>query len=319
MSAPTPDFSALLRWYPSRWRARYGEELAAMVEDSLDGRSPTHRLRFSIAWAGLRERGHETGMLGDTTPAADRVRTGSLLVLCAWAAFVVAGASFAKIAENFDLAVPVRSQALSTDSYYSLCAGALIAGTLVLAGAAIAVPAFARFLRAGGWRSIRGHVLRAATATVVAVVAVLGLVALARTLTPEQRNGDLLYHSVVWYYLVPFVLTMLVIVATLALWTVAAVVVARRLELSRRVLSVEAALAVAVAVTMPLMTAATALWWGAVASGAPWFIQGARPGSSASAFSANLAATMALMLVACAVAGFGLSRVARAWGRMQLD
>ena len=132
----------------------------------------------------------------------------------------------------------------------------------------------------------------------MAVVAVLGLVALARTLTPEQRNGDLLYHPVVWYYLVPFVLTMLVIVATLALWTVAAV---------------------AVAVAMPLMTAATALWWGAVASGEPWFIQGARPGSSASGFSASLAATMALMLVACAVAGFGLSRVARAWSRIQLD
>jgi hypothetical protein len=183
----------------------------------------------------------------------------------------------------------------------------------------MAVPAFARLLRSGGWCSIRDHVVRAAATTVAAIVAVLGLVALARTVTPEQRNGGLLYHAVVWYYLVPFVLTMLVIVATLALWTVAAVAVARRLELSRRVLSVEGALAVAVAVAMPLMTAATALWWGAVASGEPWFIQGARPGSSASGFSASLAATMALMLVACAVAGFGLSRVARAWSRIQLD
>ncbi len=290
-----------------------------MVEDSLDGRPPTHRLRFSIAWAGLREHGHETGALGDTAPAADRVRTGSLLVLCAWAAFVVAGASFAKIAENFDLAVPVRSRALSTDSYYSLCVGAVIGGALVLAGAAMAVPAFGRFLRSGGWRSIRGQVVRAAAATVVAVVAFLGLVALAHTVTPEQRNGGLLYHPVVWYYLVAFVVTMLVIVATLVLWMVAAVTVARRLELSRRVLSVEGSLAVAVAVAMSLMTAATALWWGAVASGAPWFIQGARPGSPASGFSGSLAATMALMLVACAVAGFGLSRVARAWSRMQVD
>jgi len=51
------DAAKLLRWYPRAWRERYGEEFLAMVEDSLDGRRPSLRLRASVAWAGLRERG----------------------------------------------------------------------------------------------------------------------------------------------------------------------------------------------------------------------------------------------------------------------
>jgi hypothetical protein len=50
----------LLRWYPRAWRERYGEELLALIQDTLDEGRPTWRLRFSVAWGGLRERGHQT-------------------------------------------------------------------------------------------------------------------------------------------------------------------------------------------------------------------------------------------------------------------
>jgi hypothetical protein len=58
------DPAKLLRWYPRVWRERYGEEFLAMVEDSLDGRRPGWRLRLSVVWAGLRERGHRVRLAG---------------------------------------------------------------------------------------------------------------------------------------------------------------------------------------------------------------------------------------------------------------
>jgi hypothetical protein len=66
---PDPAVAKLLRWYPRAWRKRYGDEFLAMVEDSLDGRPPTIRLHLSVAWAGLRERGHQVRRAGQ---AADR-------------------------------------------------------------------------------------------------------------------------------------------------------------------------------------------------------------------------------------------------------
>lgn len=317
MSARALDGSRLLKWYPSRWRDRYGEELMALMEDVLDGRPPSRRLRLSMAWAGLRERGRETGLLGNTAPAAERARAGSLLVLCAWSAFVVAGSSFAKITEHFGQAVPARAQALSNRSFDTVYVVAIIGGLLVLSGACAAVPAFLRFLRAGGWPSIRGHVLRAAVSTVAATVAMAGLVGLAHTLSPAQRNGGLVYHPVVWYYLLAIIPTALLVALALALWTVAAVAVTRRLVLARPVLFAEAVLAVALSVAMFVITAATAVWWGAIASSAPWFL-GAQSGSAASAFTPNLVGTMALMSVACAVATCGVVRVARSWRDLRL-
>ena len=49
MKPADPDAAKLLRWYPRAWRERYGEEFLAMVEDSLDGRRPTWRLRLGVA------------------------------------------------------------------------------------------------------------------------------------------------------------------------------------------------------------------------------------------------------------------------------
>ena len=63
------DPARLLRWYPPAWRARYGDELAALIDDDLAGRAPTCRFRCSIAAAGLREHAHEAGLAGVGGPA----------------------------------------------------------------------------------------------------------------------------------------------------------------------------------------------------------------------------------------------------------
>jgi hypothetical protein len=54
----------LLRWYPRAWRERYGEELLALVQDTLDEGRPTWRLRLGVVGGGLRERGHQAARAG---------------------------------------------------------------------------------------------------------------------------------------------------------------------------------------------------------------------------------------------------------------
>jgi hypothetical protein len=131
--------------------------------------------------AGLRERGYETGLVGRTSPASEQVRTGSLLVLCAWAAFMVAGGSLDKMAEHFPQAVPRRTRALSVETFGTVEVVAIVAGLLVVAGAVMALPAFVAFLRGGGWVSIRRPMARAGVVTAVTIGAGAALAAVAHT------------------------------------------------------------------------------------------------------------------------------------------
>jgi hypothetical protein len=183
----------------------------------------------------------------------------------------------------------------------------VIGATLVALGTIAAVPAFVRFVAAGGWSALRGHVLRAGVLTVMTVGAVIPLSVWAHHLNEFQRNGgDGLYSGA-------FVVWALLVAGTLAQWTAAGVVAAGRIDLTRRILYFEAILAIAVAGTMVIITAAAALWWGAMASDAPWFLQGTATGTSSSPFDVQLALTLALMLASVLVAGYGVMRVARSW------
>jgi hypothetical protein len=193
------------------------------------------------------------------------------------------------------------------DAYMTVEVAAAVGAVLILTGAVIALPSLIRFVRSGGWPSVRPHVRRAAWITAVAVASLAALVPWAHSLTVAQRNGGSRP------YLVAFVVMAVLVSLTLALWTVAAVATTRRLVLSRRALGAEAALAALVAGTMVVITAATATWWGTVASSAPWFLQGTRTGTSASAFEPQLAATMAVMLVTTLASLGAVRRVTRSW------
>lgn len=312
MSPRDPDHADLLRWYPAQWRARYGGELGALIEDTLEGRPATRRFRLGIARAGLRERGHQGGLIGSTAPAAERARAGALLVLCAWTAFVVAGSAFVKISEGFKRAIPAGSRVLSSHAIDALQVLVAVGGLLVLIGATVAVPSFVRFLREGGWPSIRRQVLGAVAASVVATAALVGLVAVAHTLTFAQRNGAS------WPYSLAAIVTALLVAAALTLWTAVAVSTTRRLDLGSPVLAAEAVLAAGVAAAIALMTIGTALWWGGIASSAPWFLHGPRTGSGTSAFDPRLAAAMVLMLAATVVAAYGVNRVVHSWRELRV-
>jgi hypothetical protein len=305
------DPSRLLRWYPQAWRDRYGDEFVALLEDCSSDRRLTLAARSAIAGSGMRERARHVGLFGDTSAPRERVRAGFLLVLCAWSMYVVAGASFSKLSEHFDSHVSAESRALPWGAFDVVQKVAVLAAILVGVGAVVAIPALTKFLRAGGWPTISRHVRRATAVTATALIASVGLITLAHSLSSAQRNGD------DWPYTAAFVLWAVLIVATLALWTITAVVVARRLALTRSALAIETLLAGALTAAMVAMTAATAIWWTAIAADAPWFLHGTPPGSAGSAFEPRLALTMALMISAVIAAIYGTVRAARSWSYVE--
>ena len=297
----------LLRWYPDAWRRRYGDELAALIEDELDGGRPTLGLRVSLARAGLAERARDGGLVGDSRPAPVRVRAGALVVLTGWAAPVVAGTAFAKTSEHFADSAPSGTLAAARGAFAAVVVLAAIGVVSVLTGAVVALPAAAAHFRSGGWASVRGPILRAAVVSAAAAMALVPLSAWAHHLDVAQRNGgDGAYTGAVavWATLA---------VAGLALWTAAGVAWARRLELGVRVLRFEVALAVVVAVVTASLVVAVAVWWGAMARAAPWYLVGGAPGTHPLPMPRTLVTVESLLLAASVVAGWGVVLLARSW------
>jgi hypothetical protein len=307
MSSGRGHPARLLRWYPAAWRDRYGDELVALIEDMSDGHPVSRRTRATIAWAGMCEHGHQVGVLGRTRNPWERLRAGALVVLCAWSAFVIAGASFQKMAEHFPPVLAAGPRNAATIPYDVLQTLATVGACLVILGAVVALPAFVRLLRAGGWAGIRRPVGRAVAATVVVGLAVVPLALWAQHLTPGQRNGRDVVYSLA------FVAWGLGAAGVVALWTAAVVTTVRRLSLAPAALLVEALLAGALATAMIVMTLAAAAWWAVVATYAPWFLHGTAPGTPGSAFNLQAVTTVALMAVAAAVALFGMARLRTSW------
>ncbi len=291
----------LLRFYPRWWRERYGEELEALLVQSSGGNRIRWRTRVDVARAGLDERLREWGV-GGGVPAYERARSGALLVLVAWIAFVLAGARVQKLSEHWEPLTPLAHRALAVGAYDALAVAAAIGGALVLAGIALVLPSALALLRAGGWPAVRRPLSRAALASAATLVAFAPLSVWAHHLPTPARNGaDAAYT-------LAFTLFALLAAATLARWTALAVTIARRLKLSVALLRVEALLACAVSATMLAMTVATALWWGALAHSAPWVLQGGPVGADRPPFSAWLFLSNSLMALATCLAAYGASR-----------
>jgi hypothetical protein len=282
------------------------------MEDNYGGLRPPLRDRLSLVTGGIHERARRAGLQGDTAPPSERVRAGALSVLAAWAAFVVAGASFAKLSEHFDNAlpggidnpVPPGGTHHVPDLAYTLVQNLGALGAIaVLVGAGLAVPAFVRFARAGGWSTLRGHVLRAAVSSAIGAGAFVPLVLWSHHLTNHQRNGGLPGYTAL------FSVCAGLFAVSVVLCTVAVIAAARRIGFSRQLLAAEAALAIVATLAMIVITAATGVWWASIASHAPRFLAP----SGAPPVNAQIAGTVALMLLAGAVATAGSARILQGW------
>jgi hypothetical protein len=274
----------LLRLFPPAWRERYGEELADLIVESSGGRVPW-RTRLDVIGAAGRERLRGAG-LGDVAPH-EQARGGALLVLCAWALFVIAGSGVQKLSEHWQNLTPAADRALPRAAFAVLVCGAVCGAVLVLAGLALALPA----LRQLGGRAIRRATRPALVVTGAALAATAGLMAWAHGLTPPQRDGA------DTGYAIAFVAWAALCAACLLAWTAAAVTIARRLALRASTLRAETGLAFAVTAAMAVTTAASLTWWAAL-------------GDRIASLELGLAS--ALMLAATALAVAGSRRAARA-------
>ncbi|TAN23162.1 MAG: hypothetical protein EPN30_07875 [Actinomycetota bacterium] len=296
----------LLRWYPRAWRQRYGAEFINLMEDSLEGRHPTLRFRFSIAIAGILERGHSAGIIGDGGTPADRARAGSLLVLCAWSTFLFAAASFAKLSEHFNTKVPQDSRSLIGSIYSLTVLLGLASSALVLAGAAIAVPAFIAYLKNNGWRTFKVHLARALLVSSLLIAATAALSFWAHHLSHFQRNGG------DWLYSLTFLSWALLVAIATGLWIRAIVAAAAHFKLSARNLRIEGLFAEIVAILVIAASLSTATWWAAMRIYAPQFFTANRMSTASSPFDPSLIITMALMLAAVVGSGYGTMRIRNA-------
>lgn len=296
----------LLRWYPASWRERYGEEFLALLEDELDGATPALSFRVKIALAGVRERFLAAGVVGTTPSVETRRRAGSLLVLVAWAGVVVGGVGLAKSAEHFSNSLAPSARA-GAQFAYDLVVGAGAAGSfIVVLGALIVLPAFVRFLVAGGARQIRSALARATVASVATVAGVAALGTWAHRLSVAQRNGaDAGYTHA-------FLLVAGLAVVTIGLWTAFVVRAATAMSIPPVVLRVESELAGAVAAATAIVFGGTLVWWFEVGSHAPWFFRATPVGVAVSFWSAPMELNMAVMALSLVLALWGVARLVSA-------
>jgi hypothetical protein len=304
------SFEGMLRWYPVAWRRRYGGELAALLEDTY-GRGPVPwRCRFALLRAGWAERLRAWGLLGSAAPS-EGVRAGSLLVLCAWAVFMVAEAGFPDLAENWRAAVPGGSGARLAAAGYGAVYWAGAAGcVIVLLGAGICAPSVVRFLRASGWRQNRRRLLQAIASLAVIDAGVLAMVLWTHEVGPGQHAG-------LWVYQILALgvtgigpeagLVALLIGATTERRPAAATVA--RLDLPPRVRRYCGALAVALTTVMAALAGGTVAWWTAIASRAPWFLGRAAPGTAGTIAPPALVTMGLLMVVGLMLGIIGARRV----------
>jgi hypothetical protein len=301
----------MIRWYPPPWRARYGGEITALLEDqyATAGGVPL-RQRLGLARGGLAERARAAGLIGSGS-GPERVRAGSVLVLCGWALFLVAGAVFGKFADNWWAGTPAVDRLPASASYTTIAVLGVVGCAIVAAAGLVALPSFVRLVQAGRWHTVRHAVRRAVLATATTALLVTGGLAWAHHLSRHARNGGLVAYSIA------FVVIGLGAFLTIGCATAAAVAVARRTEMPGRVLRALGVMALGLSAVMVLLFAAFVTWWATQAAYAPAvLLNGIGNGFpfTSSTVPPTLVVAGLMMLLGLALATGGAVRIARSIG-----
>lgn len=286
----------LLHCYPRAWRERYGDDLAAYLDDAYGDHLPM-RAATSLVGGGLQERARA---MHPGSSADDQVRWGTLAVLVAWAGFVVAGFGFAKVSEHFGGFIMGSDPTVPDAAYVTVQVAAVLTALTVLLGVVVAIPALMRFLSGGGWSRVKRPVVRACVVSVLAMAMTVVLVAWAQGLTTAERNGSDVAYSLA------FLAWAALVVLAIASWTIAGVVTGRHLTLSSGVLRAERLLATLATVGMLVIVVAVAAWWLSMASAARTFFAGSLAGPTP-----QLVGSFVLMVAALTLAVAGVVTMSR--------
>lgn len=119
----------LLRLYPLEWRARYGEEFAALLEDY-----PLSPLSlWDVLLGALDARLAPLDTNGRILRMLNQPRRSAIIVFCAYIVFVLAGGSFNQMIED-DLKTLNGAHPQLAAAYYVVFYGAIVSLLAVLAG-----------------------------------------------------------------------------------------------------------------------------------------------------------------------------------------
>jgi hypothetical protein len=300
---PRRDARRLLGWYPPRWRSRYEEEFLEFLTDRYGTSRLPWSAQLSIVVGGLRECGHESGIIGTRSTAATQRKSGALMVLVAWSIMVVGGAVLQKTSEHYASSLPPHSHFWANLAFNVTVVSGIVGSLLVLAGAGVAIPSFSRLLRVERWSSLRRTIVPPLIATATLIAAAVGLSLWAHHLTSVQRNGSNDWYSAA------FVVCVFLFVVTIGLWTKVAIDIANRCAFTPQELRRESYLALAVCLAALFVIAGAIVWWIQMAQHASSFFSGGAAGLSSSPWSTNLGAALTFMSFGTVAALWGATRV----------
>jgi hypothetical protein len=308
----TSSYARLLRWYPATWRSRYGEEMAALLEDTYETAAdvPLHA-RVGLLRAGCVERLRAAGVLGSAGSQDEHLRAASYLVLVGWALYLAAIAIFGKVTDNWFNDSPAAGRWVAGSGFDAVTLAAAVGCAVVFVAILVALPRFIGLLRGGGWPLVRTPVIVAITSGVVATGLLAGTVVWAHHLSAHDRNGGLPVYGFF------FVTVSAAVVISLGCATWAAIALSRRLVLTSRQLRAAGVLALVLSAVMLVALVGLVAWWASESAHAPGYLLQAIgngvPFTSATV-PPTLLASGVLMTIGLVLASWGSARIARTLG-----
>jgi hypothetical protein len=142
----------LLRLYPPAWRARYGDEFAALLDLAPLSLWAVLDILLGALDARLCIR---SWRLAAMTTLTQRLRRSEIVIFSSYIAFVVAGSAFAKITEYDDFHDATRHYPLIGGAFATLVVAAWVAlAAVVIGGAPLALAAARSALATRRWSTL---------------------------------------------------------------------------------------------------------------------------------------------------------------------
>ena len=291
----------VLRWYPVRWRERYGEELVDLINDTHPRRVPL-RVWWGIARAALTQHARAGGFWGRASSHSDRLRAGALSVLAAWTLVGAVACAFAKYSEHWDAVTPLANRMLPATALTIFQFAAFSVVLVCGVGAVVSGRSFLRLCRDEGLSRVTRLLRPLVGAGATATLSTAAMIAVAHHLNSAQRNGGLEGYRFAGLAWVALMLTCLGV----ALLGVARIVL--RLTYSPGELRTMASLALSATGCMIVMFSSLLVWWAAMARHARWFFSSAAAGTAATRTPAALIVLAVMMALGLAGALWGSRR-----------
>ena len=243
---------SLVRLYPTAWRSRYGDELAAVLDDV----RPTPRALLDVLLGALDAHLHADLLPGRVLSMTSRLRSSAIAVFCAFAVFVLAYAGWARLTDpRAPFAAAAQAHASVLVAWDAAQVAAAVAGLAVVVGG---VPILLAAV-VSAWRGGRRDIL-ALFAWPVAGVAVSGVLLLAaEAVAPPIPPGQQV-RPVTGAFAILGALFFLAAFATFAGGTASVAVGVSRSAIGARVLRFARWPAVVAVAAMAATLIATLLW-----------------------------------------------------------